>query len=365
MSSKYAERFEEFCNDCNKQANSLFSSYTETLKEYTASLEKIKITSDEIDKFKLITSQEKNKIEEIHNESQSLLDSLKKVYEDIRDSQLKITDIYDEIIKLNAYVYGENKKNPRLVSQAQFSTLPQENRVQKDGKYYEIEIEHRKGKKEEFDDLLTELSDYVTAEKSRIKKHTAEVNSETEKLYRQIESLLPGATAAGLTAAYEDAKEKALDSIKFWQVCFMASLILIAVVIFTLLYFGFISLSGDLGLEKTIVQIFKLFGCEFPCIWFAWASNIKIAQYTRILEEYRHKWAMARTFEGMRKAILEAEISEEHRENFYRAMLDVFSDNPSKVFDEKYDPDGPASILNKMIDKLSSMKEIKKSTNKE
>ena len=46
-------------------------------------------------------------------------------------------------------------------------------------------------------------------------------------------------------------------------------------------------------------------------------------------------------------------------------MLDVFSDNPSKVFDKKYDPDGPASILNKMIDKLSSMKEIKKSTNKE
>ena len=365
MSSKYAERFTEICDSCTQKANSLISEYNETLKEYTENLEKIKITSDAIDDIRNAISQDRDNIAEIYNETKKYLNGLKDIYADIEDSQNKITDIYNEIVKLNTYIYGEDKKIYIPVSQVNFSTLPQENRIQKDGKYYEIKVKHQIGKKEEFDDLLTKLSDYVTSEKSRIKNHTAEVNSETKKLYSQIESLLPGATAAGLTAAYEDAKEKALDSIKFWQTCFMASLILIAVVIFALLYFGFISLSGDLGFEKTIVQIFKLFGCEFPCIWFAWASNIKIAQYTRILEEYRNKWAMARTFEGMRKAILEAEISEEHRENFYRAMLDVFSDNPSKVFDKKYDPDGPASILNKVFDKLPSVKEINKSTNKE
>lgn len=204
---------------------SLISEYNETLKEYTENLEKIKITSDAIDDIRNAISQDRDNIAEIYNETKKYLNGLKDIYADIEDSQNKITDIYDEIVKLNTYIYGEDKKIYIPVSQVNFSTLPQENRIQKDGKYYEIKVKHQIGKKEEFDDLLTELSDYVTSEKSRIKNHTAEVNSETKKLYSQIESLLPGATAAGLTAAYEDAKEKALDSIKFWQTCFMASLI--------------------------------------------------------------------------------------------------------------------------------------------
>lgn len=355
MTSKYAQKFTELCSNFEKKSSTLLLTCEKKLDEIEKIIEKQKTATNDIDNTKDLLEEKKNIAENQLSEVKKIISCVENVYKDVRDSQDKITQIYTEMVKLDAYVYGDEKEILSPVTYAEFTELDDEEKIQKEGKYFAKKIQNITGKKEEIEKLIKNISESLEKEKQNIVEHDKSIEVETQKLYKKIEGLLPGATAAGLTTAYEEARNKTENVISFWRKSFIASLILIAVIIFYLLHSGIISFSGDLSFEKTLVQILKLLGCEFPCIWFAWTSNIKISQYTRLLEEYRHKWSMAKTFEGMRKAIVNAEnLSNEHREKFYNAMLSAFSDNPSKIFDKKYEPDGPISITSKLANKIPS-----------
>lgn len=361
-SSKYEAKFNDGYTSWSEQVNklllegkNLLNQQEELLKDlsnqYKESLKDAKDNLTEIKEIEETATQEKDKLLKVSEDLENTIDDVKKIHDDIKDSHNTITRVYEQIVELNTYVFGEEKDVLSPVAQVEFTALPDEDRVQKDGKYYKKIRQKVTGKKEQIETFFKSISDLKKKEEQKIEERDKKIDEEIGKLYARIENLLPGATAAGLTTAYEEAKKSTQISIYIWQACFIVSLIFILAIISLLLYNGVISFSGDLSFEKTIVQILKLFGCEFPCIWFAWASNIKIAQYTRLLEEYRHKWAMTRTFDGMQKAIAQAEnISAEHRDNFYRSMLEAFADNPSKIFDKKYDPDGPFSLVQKPLD---------------
>lgn len=359
--SKYADKFNELCDDFAQKTDNLLSEYRNVLSQYEKSFEDAKNSLAKIEDIEKTTTQEKDKFSKNCEELDKIIEDINEKYEDIEKSQKTITTIHNKIVELHSYVYGAEEEKLSPISQTDYAALPSDAKIQKDGKYYKKLTKITPGKKEEIEKFLENISNLKEKEDQKIKERDKKVDEEIQRLLDRIEGLLPGATAAGLTAAYAEARKSTQYSIYFWQACFIISLACIAAIIFFLLYEGIISFSGDLSFEKTIVQVLKLFGCEFPCIWFAWASNIKIAQYTRLREEYRHKWTMTRTFDGMQKAIAQAEnISEDHRENFYRSMLEVFADNPSKIFDKKYDPDGPISLWHRLFDKQPSAKQRKK-----
>lgn len=364
-SSKYTEKINAvcqrgeskidlLCNDGKEKLSELIGEYQEKLE---ACDEKLQEISSSLRSIKSAESQ----IEIAKDKYSSCESEYDAIMTDIRESHEKINDIYTKINAISRDIFGYNEQISIPATEDEYEECEDDSVIEKNGKYYRVSTSYHHGKKDDLFNIIKELNNIHKFEKSEMERHAKDIEQKTKELYEKIEELLPGATAAGLTAAYEDAKSKTESNIRFWRRCFGGSLCAILCIIYWLLQNELISLSGDLTFEKTIVQVIKLFGCEFPCIWLAWTANVKIAQYTRILEEYQHKWAMARTFEGMRKAISQAEnISNEHRDVFYYSILAAFSDNPSKIFDKKYEPEGPISTLNKLIDKIHLQKTTKK-----
>lgn len=359
--SKYAEQINNLCAKMQRDFENMLKKYESKLIEYDKNI-------TELQKLQESFAEIKNSIEEIQEhcskqekEISSTTRNIDEIKNNIIESSDEINKIHKKTIDFNNEIFGYADKTTIPATRSQYLACDDGSIIENNGEYYEIIYENIKGKKDIFCDVIKKIDELLHSEQKIVETHNNDVKNKTTELYKKIEDLLPGATAAGLTAAYEEARQDATSSITFWRWCFSGSLAAILGIIYFLFYHGFISFSGDLNFEKTIVQIIKLFGCEFPCIWLAWTANVKIAQYTRILEEYRHKWAMARTFEGMRKAISQAEnISDEHRDIFYYSILAAFSDNPSKIFDKKYEPEGPIATLNKLFDKISLPKTTKK-----
>lgn len=195
--------------------------------------------------------------------------------------------------------------------------------------------------------MIIAYKSFLKEDEGKVQAREEKANKEIDNLLQRIESLLPGATATGLSESYDKAEKGALHSTWLWIGCFILSIISLCGVGWFMFYKGLIVIDSNMTFSGTIIQLLRILCFEFPFIWLAWASNIKISQYTRLTEEYRHKWATMRIFDGMRSVLKEndSEHALETTDNFYQTLLYSFSENPSGTLDKKYDPDGPFSML--------------------
>lgn len=353
-----------FKSQASKELMSLNTEYENELADHKKKLVEIEKKFLDLSNYNEKCQKILQNIEQLKLSAQANLEEIKKVhieifddpspeeysiFNDIKDSLKQITAIYDKVTELNKSIFGYKKKIPTLISQQEFNKIKNpEEKEEVDGKFYSITYEAIPGEKDKLSVLMNEYKSFLKNDRENVAAREQKINDEVNALLQRIENLLPGATAAGLSESYNKAEKGALHSTWLWIACFILSIFSICGVGWFMFYKGLIIIDPNMTFFGAIIQLFRILCFEFPFIWLAWASNIKISQYTRLTEEYRHKWTMMRIFDGMRSVLKEndSEQALETIDNFYRTLLLSFSENPSGTLDKKYDPDGPFSMLN-------------------
>lgn len=192
----------------------------------------------------------------------------------------------------------------------------------------------------------------LKSELEKIHKELLAYNEKQIKIHSnlkdQIQGLLPGATSAGLASAYSTLRRSFYKPIKIYTLAFYGSLsFLVLGGIFTSI--DSISLTplrieliGVQDWEYTLRSIFQKAPFTLPAIWLAIFSAKRRSQYERLQQEYAHKEAISKSYDGYKKQILDIdENSKEMLKSLLDSAISTISFNASTTLDGKHDEKTP------------------------
>jgi len=198
-------------------------------------------------------------------------------------------------------------------------------------------------------------------------KHLEEFKKQQELKYKtlndEIESLLPGATSAGLATAYHDLKESFNTPIKNYSRLFYCS-------IFTLVLVAFLSITQEVGfffikfvevtdLSKLLSNILYKLPIVLPVLWLTLFASNRRGETQRLQQEYAHKEALAKSYQNFKMQIEALDQSDpELMKKLLSSAIDAVSKNASDTLDKKH---GDKSPMHEGVDGfLSSLERVKK-----
>lgn len=202
------------------------------------------------------------------------------------------------------------------------------------------------GLKTELDTRLTQLDVYET-----------EQNTRHSTLFTKIESLLPGATSAGLSSAYMKLKDRFNTPIFLYTLAFNVALL-------ALLAGGLAMISSSISFDPLKIELIATSNWEellrtlltrapivIPIVWFAIFSATRRNQYERLQQEYAHKEALASSYESYKKQLQELKVdSDALQKELISMTIDTISYNPSKTLDKDHTEKTP---LHGLLEKLN------------
>ncbi|WOV91849.1 MAG: hypothetical protein R1F54_04220 [Candidatus Zeuxoniibacter abyssi] len=169
-------------------------------------------------------------------------------------------------------------------------------------------------------DTIKVAKDNADEQIAAIKKQSEKGKEITDNLHRQIKSLLPGATSAGLAKSYKENKLEIWERRFLWA-GFVASLIILIGIYFELL-------SSNVTDINTILTRIAV---GFPLIWVAWYCQRTLSERQKIKEEYKHKQKMMLLYEGFMKQIQAlGEDDKALQKKMVGIMLDAIKKNPAE-----------------------------------
>ncbi len=220
------------------------------------------------------------------------------------------------------------------------------------------------GLKNELDARFKELLKYEEEQKNIYQSLIAKKTSEFEqyikeqeikhtKLFEKVESLLPGATSAGLAKAYQDRKEIYKDPIFFWNALFFIAM-------GAMILFGIMNLGTIEKWEDSLNHILHFAPVYLPAIWLAMYASQRRSESRAFVEDYAHKEALAKSYSSYKMQI--DELGEKDNTLIKKLLdktIDTVSENPSKILDKKHGDNTP---MQELVDNLKSFfaKEQKK-----
>lgn len=176
-----------------------------------------------------------------------------------------------------------------------------------------------------------ELEKLKAISDNTIQQQEQKMKNVIEEYKKKIEDLLPGATAAGLSEYFQRKIDEQKRTIWIWIISFGSS---IAGMFYMTTSYILPHLQEIHTLLNIIIQLCKTISTNFPFIWLALFSLHKLAQTTRIYEEYCHKKAISQTYVGMRDSI--NTISEnEHSNSLTKQYIESVFYNPSETLDKQ------------------------------
>lgn len=191
------------------------------------------------------------------------------------------------------------------------------------------------GLQEQLDAELAKLKAANEAHQIEFQKLQLAYSEKYNNTFERIEELLPGATSAGLSEVYSNAQQKHEEKARTWWQYLCGALVAACAFIF----FGPKILACMVEVDATKHPLFSWeiwlyfrLPLGAPLLFFIWKANQKINQHTRLAEEYAHKEAVARNFEGFRKALAE---HTQAQGNLFNKAIDVYGHNPSASLDNK------------------------------
>ena len=210
----------------------------------------------------------------------------------------------------------------------------------------------KEGLKGEIETGLGELKRYDEEQKT---KHSA--------LTEEIESLLPGATSAGLATAFKEMKDSFDTPISKYTRMFYNSLVLI---IF-LSVIAMIESVGSHGISfikyVDLGQFANSLGWKVPvvgaAVWLAVFASKRRSEAQRLQQEYAHKESVAKSYNGFKKQIEEL-VSDDKGMllSLISKTVDSVSENASKTLDGKHGDKSPLHELTEKV--LPDIEKLKK-----
>lgn len=402
QSSKKAS---EYRNKCELSKNSA-EQYLKTIESLS---EEIKIISEEVEKHKDVIASNNAKSEEVVKQIESSRIDLENKLSFIGENIDEIEGLFEnrEEIESNIKLLNDlSEKSSDYQSKIDATYKSLTARKQEiDRIYYEImgftEKDEETGEETVIEGLKKELEKTYDETESALeelqkayrqfideteKKYTAFTEDKNKKLDLQmnrwesvyahhnnkIKSLLPGALTAGLSAAYSDKKKGEVDELEKLNLQFRNSIygmIGVSLIPFAIsLVFLFNETSIFSGLVGAIEKIPKLalsiLPLYIPVFWVAYFSNKKINLSKRLIEEYSHKEALSKTFEGLSSqidAMDDEEVSSDLRARLLYNLLEVSSENPGKLISDYNKSDHPLmDTLDKSVKLADAVEKLSK-----
>lgn len=215
------------------------------------------------------------------------------------------------------------------------------------------------GLKRELDLRFEQLATFETEQETR-----------QQALFTRIESLLPGATSAGLASSYKTLKDHFKKPIVNYTRAFYGAMLTLligglAVVIdnFTLWPFH-IEFSRAADWDEMLRTLLTRTPIIIPVVWFAIFSATRRSQYERLQQEYAHKEAFASSYESYKKQLQELKVDADSlQQELIAKAIEAISFNASKTLDGKHEEKLPLmQILDKVnLDELKKLLELMKS----
>jgi hypothetical protein len=284
------------------------------------------------------------KIESIESEieaaKEQILSDDDSILKQIEAAKLSVGEIRDEIRK----ILEDNRQ--RVIELASFHKQVYGGKDDASG---DISV----GLKAEFESRKNDLLEY---EKAQRLKH--------EAMFTQIETLIPGATSAGLATSYKEMKDSFTGPLVRYSQLFYASMIffvvgsLISITEYVTLWPPRIEFVTGNSWNDVLRQL--LFKAPFvgATVWLALFSARRRSEYARLQQEYAHKEVVASSYESYRKqlAALGAETSSLQKELMSKA-IEALARNASVTLDGKSKEKTPGhELLEKMS--TSEMKTV-------
>nr|WP_314901895.1 hypothetical protein [uncultured Deefgea sp.] len=204
---------------------------------------------------------------------------------------------------------------------------------------------------QELEDKVKALNDFEGMQKRKY-----------EALNIQIESLLPGATSAGLASAYKGMKDSFAGPIRNMSKLFYISIaILVIFSIFTAVksigwfYIEYNDLNSWENILKSLINKLPFYA---PVLWLALYASKRRSEYQRLQQEYAHKEALASSYESYKKQIYELDAEDkEMQKSFIGKTIDAIAFNASGTLDAKH---GDKLPIQEMVNQVISTIEIGK-----
>ena len=133
-----------------------------------------------------------------------------------------------------------------------------------------------------------------------LKSELEELHSDWEEKYdtlsTKIETLLPGATSAGLAKSYHDQKDSYKIPNIIWSFVFIATM-------GGMVWYAVTTIQDSETLGGAFMNILARAPFFVPTIWLALFASKQQSQNRRLEQEYAHKESLAKSYEGYKREI--------------------------------------------------------------
>ncbi|KKL00286.1 hypothetical protein EIK76_00195 [Rheinheimera mesophila] len=223
------------------------------------------------------------------------------------------------------------------------------------------------GKEDDSGKFVGGLQDELNARQAALDDFKQDQELRYTALNKQIESLLPGATSAGLATAYRAMRKSFRDPIKEYSKLFYIS-------VATLSSVAFISTIDSLFTDGHFIQFVDISNIGnllsnlayklpimLPILWLALFASKRRNESQRLQQEYAHKEALAKSYQSFKKQIdnLQDGNKEQLLEKLLAAAIDAVAANASHSLDGKHDEKTPIHIgVDKTFEQLEKIKSL-------
>lgn len=295
-----------------------------------------------------------------------------------RITQTEVKALYDEVEEIKKESVASIARLNSLASTYEQSVLTINSSLEQSNQSAISAQESRDAAAAHLDELKTLLSearqhhetvssfarsvDVLSEKISKSEEKMVKLSEDAMELRVRVEGLLPGATSAGLASAFKERKESFHGPVKTWSRVFIGS-------IMSLLIVAFIN-PVDLKIDQVTIENFHMYVLLrlpflVPIIWLAIYSAHRHNQALRLEEEYAHKEAISKSFEGYKTQLMEIESDTNSKaaEHLVNRTLEALGRHPGRIYDAKREDVSPFGVIREWF--RFSREEKKKDDNAE
>ena len=350
LESQLDEKVNNYLESFNTAFTTLKNNFTSLNTQLSTATTNSKKASLEIENLKTSIEEIKKEIEDYRIELFEGDENNHSIKKDIEISQSTADRIFHKVIDLEKRLFGTPEKLSKIDDDDEVKELNQDEIKIINGIKYKIDVAETEGINQrilKFEELICKKEAEL---ENRFNERIKDYNTSFNDLKKQIESFLPNAMSAGLSAAYEQTRMHHKEAEAKWANHFklaMLGIVFLGICFLVAIYF--FPPEDTFDIFKNILKIAPF---EGPLIWYAWIASKRIKEEARLHEEHLHKWSVAYSFEGLvtQAKNIDNEEKETQAQRLFNEFVEAYSTNPSNVINVS----GANSPFEKIIEDLKN-----------
>jgi hypothetical protein len=220
-------------------------------------------------------------------------------------------------------------------------------------------VEEAKLAAQEDQKATAELAKIANSIKERVQAYENNLKTMSghfEELNSKIESLLPGATSAGLAAAFHAQKDKYVRPKSWWNTLFIFAIAGLAAI--GIAEFAHHFSNATPNYDELFRSFLTRITVVIALVWLALHASGKSRIANQIQEDYTYKEAVSRSFEGYKKefaSLPDHVTAASPLGTLCQSMVTILASSPSRVYDKHANDPTPMSTLNETVKQLSEL----------